>query len=167
VTTLIRRLALLSLVVLAAACTAPEPAPQDPVAATADAGLAAYERYWGVVDAAFAAPGSHDWTSRLAEVATGPALTSVSVDVENYADFPAHRIGTVKRSPTVVSSDASRVEILDCVDISGASLVADETDKPLDDTANRVPRYRFSASVVSADGQWRVERTSPMLDQPC
>lgn len=165
VTTLIRSLALLGLVLVAAACAAPPP--PAPAPTTADVGLAAYERYWRVVDAAFAAPGDQDWSPRLAEVATGPALASVSVDVENYAGFPAHRIGTVKRSPAVVSSDSNRVDILDCLDISGASLVADHTGQPLDDTANRVPRYRFSASVVSADGRWLVERTSPMLDQPC
>jgi len=169
VTTLTRTFAVLvPVLAVVAACAAPEPAPTpEPATAQADAGLAAYEQYWQVVDAAFAAPGSQDWSPRLAEVATGPALASVSVDVANYAGFPAHRTGTVKRAPSVVSSDVKHVDILDCVDISGVSLVADKTGQPLDDTVNRVPRYRFSASVVVTDGRWLVERTSPMLDQPC
>jgi len=167
VTTLTKTLTVLvPVLAVVAACAAPAPTP-EPATTQADAGLAAYEHYWQVVDAAFAAPGSQDWSPRLAEVATGPALVSVSVDVANYAGFPAHRTGTVKRAPSVISSDAMHVDILDCVDISGVSLVADKTGQPLDDTVNRVPRYRFSASVVLAGGRWLVERTSPMLDQPC
>ncbi|MDN5857817.1 MAG: hypothetical protein L0H84_04270 [Pseudonocardia sp.] len=164
-TTLARTLSVAALVVAAVACAAPQdPPPEPPPAAEA---LAAYERYWAVVDAAFAAPGARDWSARLAEVATGPALESVAGDVANYADFPAHRVGTVQRSPSVVGSDNGRVRILDCVDISGVSLVADESGAPLDDTANRVPRYRFSAEVVAYGGRWLVERTAPLLDQPC
>ena len=163
--------AVIAIAALLTACSAApeapkpaEPAPTPPPSAEASA---AYERYWSVVDASFAEPGSRDWSSQLKDVATGPALASVSLDVENYADLPAHRTGVVKRSPEPAQVAGNAASVLDCVDISEARLVADDTGQILDDTANKVSRYRFRAELVHADGRWLVERTSPLLDQPC
>lgn len=161
-------LAAVAVTVAATGCTTTPAAP--PSAAntpSATAALAAYDRYWSVVDAASAAPGSRDWTAQLRDVATGPALESVTVDIANYAGLPAHQTGTIRRSPMVARADADRVAILDCVDLNDSYLVADGSGQVLDDTTNRVPRYRFAADVVAVDGRWLVERTSPMLDQPC
>ena len=129
--------------------------------------MAAYERYWSVTDAAYAAPKAQDWTAQLRGVATGAALASVTTDVANYASYAAHQVGTATRSPKVDNIAAGRVGIVDCIDLGESRLVADKTGAVLDDIANRTPRYRFRAEVANTTGQWLVDITTPELDQPC
>ncbi|MDN5914224.1 MAG: hypothetical protein L0I76_03805 [Pseudonocardia sp.] len=129
--------------------------------------LAAYEEFWTVTDAAFASPGSRDWTTRTREVATGQALESLSRDIANYASIPAHTEGTVSRAPTVSNAAPDRVAIVDCVDISDSRLVSDDDGQVLDDLANRVPRYLYRAEVIPRGDRWVVERTAPSLAEPC
>lgn len=171
-TTAFLRSALLVAVVCATGCSATSAPPQSPTtpAATSDPAaeaLAAYERFWAVTDSALAAPGSRDWLPDLEEVATGPALDSLVTDVQNYAGLPAHTEGQVTRDPVVQEVLGSRAQVLDCVDLGDSRLVSDTTGDVLDDLANRVPRYRFRAELVSTNGRWLVERTVPALDEPC
>lgn len=99
-------------VALLTSCTATStPAGPAPTTPSQDA-LQAYERYWSVSEAAFAAPGAQDWTVELEGVASGSALDSLVADVRNHADFPAHTEGTVTRSPAVGAVTDSRVEIV-------------------------------------------------------
>lgn len=155
-----------------ASCSSPSAEPSSPAPSTtaptsAQEALMAYERYWSVTQAAFAAPTARDWTGQLQAVATGPALESVLADVRNYAAFPAHTEGSVTRAPVVAGESAGVVEIVDCVDLGESRLVADATGESLDDVANRVPRYRFRAEVIELDQRWLVQRTEPDLDEPC
>lgn len=145
--------------------TAP-PAPPTPTADERQA-LAAYEGFWSVTDAAFAAPSKQDWTPRMKDVATGQALDSLQRDVENYAGVPAHTEGAVKRAPRVAGSTDGRVDIVDCIDLGDSRLVSDYDGQVLDDLANRVPRYVYRAGLVNQNGRWLVDRTTPALDQPC
>lgn len=145
---------------------APAPAPQTTIPAERPA-LAAYEEFWSVTDAAFAAPTAQNWTPRLEQVATGQALDSLRRDVENYASVPAHIEGAVTRAPTVAGSTQGRVDVVDCIDLGDSRLVSDTDGRVLDDLANRVPRYVYRAGLVFQDGRWLVNRTAPALDQPC
>ncbi|MDN5915627.1 MAG: hypothetical protein L0I76_11050 [Pseudonocardia sp.] len=140
------------------------PPTPDPIERSA---LAAYEEFWTVTDAAFASPGSRDWTSRTREVATGQALESLDRDIANYSGVPAHTEGTVARSPRVASAAPQRVGVVDCVDISGSRLVSDDDGTVLDDLANRVPRYLYRAEVIPRGDRWVVEKTTPSLAEPC
>ncbi|RZT85568.1 hypothetical protein EV383_2441 [Pseudonocardia sediminis] len=140
------------------------PSTTDPIERNA---LAAYEEFWTVTDAAFAAPGSQDWTSRTREVATGQALQALDRDIANYSGVPAHTEGTVSRAPKVATVAAERVAIVDCVDISGSRLVSDDDGQVLDDLANRVPRYLYRAEVIPRGDRWVVDRTAPSLAEPC
>lgn len=163
----VRLAAMLLAVVAASGCSAaPTPAPA-PAVSPADAATAAYERYWSVTDAAFAAPASRDWNAPLRDVAAGAALASATKDVANYASYPAHVVGQATRSPKVDSVTDDRVRILDCINLGDSRLVADKTGAVLDDLANRTPRYRFRAEVMNAGGRWLVDATTPELDQPC
>jgi hypothetical protein len=129
--------------------------------------LEAYEQYWLISSAAFQAPAAQDWTSALAQVASGSALDSVLLDVRNYAAYPAHTEGGVSRSPQVVRTSPTDVEIVDCVDLGDSRLVADDTGELLEDLSNRQQRYTFRATVALQTDTWRVDRTEPLLDQPC
>ncbi len=167
-----RWLPLLLVVAVLAGCStsgsgepAPSPAPHT-IPAERQA-LAAYEEFWSVTDAAFAAPSAQDWTPRLEKVASGQALDSVRRDVENYANVPAHTEGAVTRAPMVVGSSEGRVDVIDCVDLGNSRLVSDTDGRVFDDLANRVPRYVYRAGLVFRDGRWLVDRTAPSLDQPC
>ncbi len=164
------RLLVLSLATLVVAgCSAPAapdtapPAPPGP----GEQALEVYERFWSVAQEAYAAPGSRDWTPELATVASGPALESLTTDVLNYADFPAHSEGVVSRAPVVAEVTDTRVAIVDCVDLGDSRLVADRTGEVLDDLANRVQRYTFRADVVLTGDRWLVERTDAAQDEPC
>lgn len=145
---------------------APSPAPQTTTPTERQA-LAAYEEFWSVTDAAFAAPSARDWSPRLEQVATGQALDSLRRDVENYASVPAHTEGALTRAPTVVGSTDGRVDVVDCIDLGDFRLVSDTDGRVLNDLANRVPRYIYRAGLVFRDGRWLVNRTAPALDQPC
>ena len=145
------------------AATPPEPAPTGPE----QPALAAYERYWSISQAAFASPGSRDWTADLAEVATGPALEATLTEIRSYAEFPAHTVGAVSRAPEVTGVTDTSADVLDCVDLGDSRLVADRTGEVLDDLDNRVQRYRYRAEVVAQDGRWLVRRADAALDEPC
>ncbi|OJY46004.1 MAG: hypothetical protein BGP03_31525 [Pseudonocardia sp. 73-21] len=101
-------------------------------------------------------------------VASGQALQTVLTDVRNYADLPAHTVGTITRTPTITAVTPPRVSILDCVDIGDTVLLSDKDGSRLDDAANRVRRFQLRADVVeAADGKWLVDTTTPELEQPC
>lgn len=164
-----RRHALSTLLValtLAGCATAAAPAPTMVTTPEQEA-LVAYERFWTVLSDAFASPGTRDWAPELREVATGSALDGALATVRNYASLPAHIEGAVSRAPAVDAVGAGTVRILDCVDLGNSLLVADESGEVLDDLANRVPRYRFRAEVVSTDGAWLVTSAEPRTDEPC
>ena len=155
-------------VVVVAACstsTTPSTPPSAPPSGTA--ALAAYDRFWDVLLDAYEAPAAKDWSTDLAVVATGQALESAERDVANYASLPAHAIGRPTRAPQVAESQGTLVTIADCVDLGTSTIVFDRSGDPVDDLENRVQRYRFRAEVRSSDGVWRVDRTTPVLDQPC
>ena len=158
-----------------AACTssppAPAPAPSAaPVPSTASA-LAAYDEFWRVSEQAFAAPTAKDWQPEVARVARGQALDGLMLEIRNYASIPAHLRGTIGRAPTVdpaVAPTSDRVAVLDCVDISASTLVADADGKVLDDQANQASRYRYRAEVVNdGTGRWLVEKAGPALGETC
>lgn len=155
------------LVVGCAADRSDVPVPPPTASDGAQEALVAYERYWSVSQDAFGAPGARDWTSELAEVASGPALDSLLRDVRNYAEFPAHVEGVVSRAPTVVDVKDATVLIVDCIDLGDSRLVADRTGEILDDLESRVQRYTFRADVVLSDDVWRVNRTDAAQDEPC
>lgn len=147
--------------------TLPAPSPTATVGPSGEA-LAAYRSFWTVVDAAFAAPRSKSWDADLQHVASGQALASVLADVANYASLPAHVQGLIHRSPSVASSVDRRVSIIDCVDLGGSRVVSDTTGQVLNDLKNRVQRFRSRSEVVTdATGRWLVDRTAPVLDEPC
>ena len=141
--------------------------PPDETDAAASAALAAYMSYWETTDAALAAPGIRDWRPELEAVSQGDALDAVLAEIENYRSLPAHTVGSIDRSPTVVSADTRTVSILDCVDLGDSQLVSDRTGAVLDDLENRVERFHLRAEVVSVGGRWLVQQTSPALDEPC
>ena len=145
---------------------APSSAAQPTIPAERQA-LTAYEKFWSVTDAAFAAPSAQDWTPQLEQVATGQALDSLRRDVENYASVPAHTVGVLTRVPRVVGSTEGRVDVVDCIDLGNFRLVSDADGQALNDLANQVPRYVYRAGLVFRDGRWLVDRTAPVLDQPC
>lgn len=163
-------LPLLAIALLTAGCSltgdVPRPAPTT-TTTPAQQALLAYEQYWSVTEAAYAAPSSRDWSVELQNVASGSALRSADEDVRNYAGFPAHIEGTVARAPTVENATDSAVEIADCVELGDSRLIADTTGEVLDDLENRVPRYRFRAEVIQRNGRWLVDRAEPALDEPC
>lgn len=161
-----------------AACTTdpptelPAPAPPvtapDPSSQAADAALAAYNAFWAVSLNARAAPKARDWTPELATVASGDALESVTADIDNYADVPAHFEGTISRTPTIQTATPDRVEITDCLDMTSYLLRADANGELLSDTANQVPRFTFVARVVpDPSGRWLVDDIDAKLSQPC
>ncbi|MFC4945828.1 hypothetical protein [Pseudonocardia sp. GCM10023141] len=161
--------------VIAASCTSSPPsnsAPTTPtstaVATPSDAALSAYNAFWTVVDAAYAAPQSKSWDADLKRVGSGQALASVLADVANYASLPAHVQGRIQRSPRVQSASGDRVSISDCVDLGDSRVVSDTTGQGLNDLKNRVQRFRSRSDVVTdATGRWLVDRTAPALDEPC
>ncbi|WP_298800746.1 hypothetical protein [Pseudonocardia sp. 73-21] len=161
------------LLAVVAGCSTASPSPPPvppPVVTTApgDAALDAYREFWRIADAARAAPRTGDWTPRIEAVASGQALQTVLTDVRNYADLPAHTVGTITRTPTITAVTPPRVSILDCVDIGDTVLLSDKDGSRLDDAANRVRRFQLRADVVeAADGKWLVDTTTPELEQPC
>ena len=164
-----RRGALLLAVALTAGCGASPPTAPPPSATPAAdvAALQAYERFWAVSEAAYAAPGARDWRPELASVASGSALEMVSRDVATYAGFPAHTEGSASRAPVVAVVGDTSVQIVDCVDLGDSRLVADRTGEVLDDLANRVQRYTYRAETVRRGDMWVVDRAEPALDEPC
>ncbi|WP_345420045.1 hypothetical protein [Pseudonocardia xishanensis] len=106
----------------------------------------------------------------LSTVARGQALDDLVLEIRNYESLPAHLEGQVRTEPVVdpsVPPTADRVAVLDCVDISGSTLVADGDGRVLDDQQNQSTRYRYRAVVAREGSRWLVERTSPALDEPC
>lgn len=164
---------MLLLTAVVAGCSSPPVSPPAPTTLPASPdlperqALTAYENFWTVTDAAYAAPKSRDWIPQLREVATGQALETARADVENYASFPAHSVGAITRSPALGRVSDQRIEILDCVDLGDSRLVSDANGDALDDLANRVPRYRFRAELVKVEDHWFVERTVPLMSEPC
>ena len=155
---------------VACGCTDAPPSPPPPVVTTAprDAALDAYREFWRVVDAARAAPRAQDWTPRIEAVASGQALETALTDVRNFASLPAHTVGTVTRSPSVVDATPAKASILDCVDLGDAVVVSDKDGSRLDDAVNRVRRFQLRADVLAAPGRgWLVDTTSPDLGKPC
>jgi hypothetical protein len=165
--TTFRHVGLVVAAALTAGCSGMTTPPAPPPTGPEQPALAAYERYWSVSQAAFAEPGSRDWSADLAEVATGPALEATLTEVRSYAAFPAHTVGVVSRAPEVTSVTDTKVDVLDCVDLGDSRLVADRTGEVLDDLANRVQRYRYRAEVVAQDDGWLVRRADAVLDEPC
>jgi hypothetical protein len=177
----VRLVAGLAAVVLAAACSGGTPAPTPPPTAPAPtptagpataAAMAAYGEFWRLSESAFAAPSAKDWQTEMSKVARGQALTDVMVEIRNYASVPAHLEGTISNSPgsdPAVSPSADRVAVLDCVDISDSRVVADRGGGDvLNDVENQVPRYRYRAQVVKdSTGGWLVETTAPALAESC
>lgn len=162
-----RHVTLLVAAAVATGCSAAMPEPPVATVPPSQQALEAYEEYWAVSTAAFQAPDAQDWTPALAEVASGPALDSVLLDVRNYAAYPAHTEGGVSRSPQVVRTSPTDVEIVDCVDLGDSRLVADDTGELLEDLTTRRQRYTFRATVALQADTWRVDRTEPLLDEPC
>lgn len=160
-------------VVLAACATAspppsPAPTPAPSPAPPQELALDTYRAFWRVTDAARSAPRAEDWTPQIEAVASGKALHTALTDIRNYASLPAHTIGTITRTPIVVSATATRVSILDCVDLGDSRLVSDKTGAVLDDLKHEVRRYRLRADVVPGQvGHWLVENTTPALTEPC
>ncbi|GAA3239621.1 hypothetical protein GCM10017691_40970 [Pseudonocardia petroleophila] len=165
---------------LLSACSGTAPAPPEPQMPTVTstheiapsaAGIAAYGEFWRVSELAFAAPTAQDWEAELSMVARGQALTDVVIEVRNYASVPAHVEGAIThdaRPDPALAPQPDRVAVLDCIDISGSTLVADADGAVLDDQASQTPRYQYRAEVVrDASGTWLVETTAPSLDQPC
>ena len=162
-----RHVTLLVAAAVATGCSAATPEPPVAAVPPSQQALEAYEEYWAISAAAFQAPAAQDWTPALAQVASGPALDSVLLDVRNYAAYPAHTEGGVSRSPQVVRTSPTDVEIVDCVDLGDSRLVADDTGELLEDLSNRRQRYTFRATVALQADRWRVDRTEPLLEQPC
>lgn len=120
---------------------------------------------------AFAAPTAKDWQPELARTARGQALDDVMVEIRNYASIPARVRGTIGHAPSVdlaVVPTPDRVAVVDCVDISASTLVADADGTVLDDQANQATRYRYRAEVVNdGTGRWLVEKATPALAERC
>jgi hypothetical protein len=159
---------------MAVACTATPPAAVTTPSATPppvspeQAALATYAEFWRVTDAARAAPSARDWTPQIEAVAEGDALQAALKDVKNYASLPAHTVGAITRHPVVASATASRVSVVDCVDLGDSRLVSDRDGKSFDDLVHRVQRFRLRADIVTAaDGRWLVSTSVPALSEPC
>ena len=173
-----RLLTIVTLAVVATACSTsqptPPPPPAEPPASTAEApaaALATYGEFWRISEQAFAAPTAQDWQAELSKVARGQALADVMLEIENYASVPAHVEGAVTRNPTIdpgAPQSQQRVAITDCLDLSESRLVADKNGAELGDVQNQPERYRFRAQVArDATGKWLVDTTSPALTEPC
>ena len=174
-----RLLTIVTLAVVATACSTSQPTPPPPPAepptptaeAPAAAALATYGEFWRISEQAFAAPKAQDWRAELSKVADGQALADVMLEIENYASVPAHLEGAIAHSPTVESagpSTAGRIAVLDCIDIGSSRAVADSNGAVIDDLENRVERYHYRAQVArDSAGRWLVETTAPALDEPC
>ncbi|MFC4951041.1 hypothetical protein [Pseudonocardia sp. GCM10023141] len=162
-----RHSGLLLAAVLLASCSGPAAGAGSTSVGPEQRALAAYESFWSVSQAAFASPASRDWAADLAAVATGSALEATLTEVRSYAEFPAHTVGAVSRSPAVSNVTDVRINVVDCVDLGDSRLVADRTGEVLDDLANRVQRYRYRAEIVAKRDQWLVDRIEASLDEPC
>lgn len=162
---------------LLSACSPAPPRPSGPTdtpsaeIGTSAAAMAAYGEFWRVSELAFAAPTAQNWETELSKVARGQALTDVVIEVRNYVGVPAHVEGTIThdaRPDPTITAEPDRVAVIDCIDISGSTLVADADGAVLDDQANQTPRYQYRAEVVrDTSGRWLVQTTAPSLDQPC
>jgi hypothetical protein len=133
--------------------------------------LATYDEFWRISEAAMQSPGTHDWASELHKVAEGQALKDTLTDVSNYASYPAHVEGNIKRVPQlqqVTVDSPTAVTVVDCLDATSTRVVADKTGESLSDTTNQTPRYHFRAHVVQdSSSRWLVQTTEPLLDERC
>lgn len=163
----------LVLVVLAAlaACTSPDPVPGIDTGAPATAGptataLDAYRGYLRVSDASGSRPLAENWSTRFAEYATDPELTSAIEQWQSLRDLGIVFFGdTVIVSATIREQTDTRAIIDSCLDETGVAAQQNGRDLPND--PSQIRRGRTEAELFLVDLNWKVSRLTLFRDQPC
>jgi hypothetical protein len=97
------------------------------------AALKAYGAYWREKQVAYAQADAHG--TRLAEYAVAEAWTSVEREITGLAKQGSVATGTPKQDPSVTELNTTgtvwAASVRDCLDISGWTLVEEESDQPV------------------------------------
>ncbi len=119
------------------------------------AAVAAYERYWAPITAAFAAPDGD--FSEFSAVAGGTALDYAIAIEQRGIDEGVHGAGAMSHQITVedelVSDAATQFVLSDCADSSGTT-VLDAEGQPV--AGEAYGPSRIQARVELVEGQWLV-----------
>jgi hypothetical protein len=145
----------------------PADLPPDQVTA-AQAAIAAYTGFWGVVDQAFGAPGQ-DWSASIASYATASAQDNLLEGLSQTANRGQYRTGSVKISPQVTQVDAGLVTITDCVDSTYVDLFnSDGVSIKAPNAPGSYERHVLTAHVGQFQSeQWLVSDTVEDWSKPC
>jgi hypothetical protein len=138
----------------------PNPWPTDltPAQVTAaQAALAAYPRYWSVMDSIAGNPGA-DAAAQVADVATAEAGDDMLTAAQDLAAAGQHSVGGTAVDPRVTGVAGGVVTLTACVDTSAADVVdgSGVSVRP-PDAPGSYRRYVTTAQVaVFNGGQWLV-----------
>lgn len=138
--------------------------------------LEVYRGSWEAASRASEKPRNRDWRPELMKYFAEPALSTMLIDVKDYAKYPAHEEGRYGLSPKVtkVKSNSRRphtVIIEDCIDASDVHVISDkagEKGKNLDDPA-QPHRYRSEARLAwyPKPKVWLVYQLEARLEEAC
>ena len=140
--------------------SSPNPWPTDltPAQVTAaQAALAAYQRYWSVMDSIAGNPGA-DAAAQVADVATAEAGDDMLTAAQDLAAAGRHSVGGTAVDPRVTGVAGGVVTLTACVDTSAADVVdgSGVSVRP-PDAPGSYRRYVSTAQVaVFNGGQWLV-----------
>jgi hypothetical protein len=150
--------------------TASSPWPADLTpdqVASAQAAIAAYTAYWGVVDQAVADPGA-DWTSQISQYATGAKLDSFFESLRQAVARGQHATGTTKIDPQVTAVEPGLVTINDCVDKTYTDYLQGEVSIKAPDAPGSYFRHPAVVQVAQFDGgRWLVLASTDDWSKTC
>lgn len=150
--------------------TAPSPWPADLTSdqvASAQAAIAIYTAYWGVVDQAVADPGA-DWTSQISQYATGAEQDSFLEALRQAAARGQRATGTTKIDPQVTAVDPGLVTISDCVDKTYTDYLQGDVSIKAPDAPGSYFRHPAVVQVALFDGgRWLVLASTDDWSKTC
>jgi hypothetical protein len=150
--------------------TASSPWPADLTpdqVASAQAAIAAYTAYWGLVDQAVADPGA-DWTSQVSQYATGAEQDSFLESLRQAAARGQRATGTTKIDPQVTSVAPGLVTISDCVDKTYTDYLQGDVSIKAPDAPGSYFRHPAVVQVAQFDGgKWLVLATTDDWSKTC
>jgi len=150
--------------------TASSPWPADLTpdqVASAQAAIAAYTAYWGVVDQAVADPGA-DWTSQISQYATGAKLDSFFESLRQAVARGQRATGTTKNDPQVTAVDPGLVTISDCVDKTYTDYLQGDVSIKAPDAPGSYFRHPAVVQVAQFDGgKWLVLASTDDWSKTC
>jgi len=134
----------------------------------AQAAIAVYKAYWGLIDRAGAEPGAN-WTEKVSEYASGPEKATMLTTLAETAARGQRTVGETLIAPVVTDVQPAQIVISDCIDKSHTDFLDSEgvSIKAPDAPGSYIRHPALVQMVQLQDGRWQVVLVTDDWSKTC